>query len=175
VRPFGPGAVRGDALSVKVSIGSAESSRQENSVMKLCNAVAGFMLFCAIGIAQGQEPAAKSTSSGVFSNEQAKRGEAAYNANCVTCHGAELRSTDREVPHLSDKSFKFSWIGKTIAEKYESVRDTMPPKEEHSLSDQVYLDIVTYVLKFNKVPVGDRELKPNLEILKQITIAAPPD
>ena len=100
--------------------------------------------------------------------------KAAYNTNCVTCHGSELRSTDREIPHLSDKSFKFGWIGKTIAEKYELVRNTMPPKEEHSLGDQVYLDIVTYVLKFNKVPVGDRELKPDLEILKQITIAAPP-
>ncbi len=142
--------------------------------MKFCSVVAGFMLLGAAGIAQGQEPAAKSTSSGVFSNEQAKRGEAAYNANCVTCHGAELRSTDREIPHLSDKSFKFGWIGKTIAEKYELVRDTMPPKEEHSLSDQVYLDIVTYILKFNKVPAGDQELKPDLEILKQITIAAPP-
>jgi len=63
--------------------------------MKLWNAIAGLMLFGAIGIAQGQEPAAKSTSSGVFSNEQAKRDEAAYNANCVTCHGAELRSPDR--------------------------------------------------------------------------------
>ena len=50
----------------------------------------------------------------------------------------------------------------------------MPPKEEHSLSDQVYLDIVTYILKFNKVPAGDQELKPDLEILKQITVAAPP-
>jgi hypothetical protein len=51
----------------------------------------------------------------------------------------------------------------------------MPPKAEHSLSDQVYLDIVTYILKFNKVPAGDQELKPDLEILKQITIAAPLD
>jgi cytochrome c len=142
--------------------------------MKYCSLVAGFMLLGAAGIVQGQESTAKSTSSGVFSNEQAKRGETAYNANCVTCHGSELRSTDREIPHLSDKSFKFSWIGKTIAEKYELVRDSMPPKEEHSLSDQVYLDIVTYILKFNKVPAGDQELKPDLEILKQITIAAPP-
>ena len=142
--------------------------------MKHCNAAAGLMLLCMAAIAQGQEPAAKSTANGVFSNEQAKRGETAYNANCVTCHGAELRSTDREVPHLSDKSFKFGWIGKTIAEKYEFVRDTMPPKEEHSLSDQVYLDIVTYILKFNKVPAGDQELKPNLDVLKQITIDAPP-
>jgi cytochrome c len=153
-----------------VSLASAEPSGQEKPVKKLCNAVAGFMLFGAIGIAQGQE---QSTSSGVFSNEQAKRGETAYNANCVTCHGAELRSTDREIPHLSDKSFKFGWIGKTIAEKFEYVRDKMPPKEEHSLSDQVYLDIVTYILKFNNVPAGDRELKPDLEILKKITVAAP--
>ena len=143
--------------------------------MNHCSVVAGLMLLGAAGIAQGQEPAAKSTASGVFSNEQAKRGEAAYNANCVTCHGAELRSPDREVPHLSDKAFKFGWIGKTIAEQYEYVRDKMPPKAERSLSDQVYLDIVTYVLKFNKVPAGDRELKPDLETLKQITIAAPPD
>jgi len=141
--------------------------------MKHRNVAAGLMLLCAAGIAQGQEPAAKSTASGVFSNEQVKRGEAAYNANCATCHGAELRSSDREVPHLSDKAFKFGWIGKTIAEKYEFVRDTMPPKEEHSLSDQVYLDIVTYILKFNKIPAGDRELKPDPEILKQISIAAP--
>ena len=143
--------------------------------MKHCNALAGLMLLCTTALAQGQEPAAKSTEKGVFSNEQAKRGETAYNANCVTCHGEELRSTDREVPHLSDKSFKFSWIGKTIGEKFEFVRETMPPKAERSLSDQVYLDIVTYILKFNKVPAGDQELKPDLEILKQITIAAPLD
>ena len=141
--------------------------------MKHCNAVAGLMLLCTAAIAQGQ-PAAKSTETGVFTDEQAKRGEAAYSANCVTCHGEELRSTDREVPHLSDKSFKFSWIGKTIGEKYELVRETMPPKAERSLSDQVYLDIVTYILKFNKVPAGNQELKPDLETLKQITIAAPP-
>ena len=104
--------------------------------MKFCNVIAGFMVLGATGIAQGQEPAAKSTSSGVFSNEQAKRGEAAYNAICVTCHGSELRSTDREVPHLSDKAFKFSWIGKTIGEKYQFVRDTMPPKAERSLGDE---------------------------------------
>ena len=80
--------------------------------MNHCSVVAGLMLLGAAGIAQGQEPAAKSTASGVFSNEQAKRGEAAYNANCVTCHGAELRSPDREVPHLSDKAFKFGWIAR---------------------------------------------------------------
>jgi mono/diheme cytochrome c family protein len=111
---------------------------------------------------------------GFFSEDQTKRGAAAYNANCATCHGAELRSADREVPGLSDKSFKFAWVGKTVAEKFEVVRDTMPPEGKGSLGDQVYLDIVSYILSFNKIPAGGEELKPDLSALKQIVIPAPP-
>ena len=131
------------------------------------------MLVCVSGLVHAQETT--STATGVYTDEQAKRGAAAYDANCAVCHGQELRSTDREIPNLSDKSFKFSWIGKTIAEKYELVRDTMPPKEEHSLADQVYLDIVTYILRFNKIPSGKQELSLDPNILKQIVVSAPPD
>ena len=53
------------------------------------------------------------------------------------------------------------------------MRDTMPPREVHSLDDQVYLDIVTYILSFNKVPAGNQRLVPDVEKLKQIVIAAP--
>ena|SRR6476646_8349766 len=142
--------------------------------MRSSGAIASIILFCSICSATAQEAAPRSTSTGVFTADQAKNGATAYDANCATCHGAELRSTDREIPNLSDKSFKFSWVGKTIGEKFEMVRDTMPPKEEHSLDDQVYLDIVTYILQFNKAPTGNQPLKPDLQILKQITIAAPP-
>jgi mono/diheme cytochrome c family protein len=132
-------------------------------------------LFMLCGIAEGHaQPSQRSTADGVFTEEQAKRGEVAYKANCAICHGAELRSTDREVPYLSDKGFKFSWIGKTIAEKFETARDTMPPREEHSLEDQVYLDIVTYILRFNKMPTGSQPLPLNPEALKQIVISEPP-
>jgi mono/diheme cytochrome c family protein len=142
--------------------------------MRSSSAIASILLFCSICSSPAQEATPRSTSTGVFTADQAKNGEAAYQANCATCHGAELRSTDREIPNLSDKSFKFSWVGKTIGEKFELVRDTMPPREEHSLDDQVYLDIVTYILQFNKAPTGDQRLKPDLRTLKQITIAAPP-
>ena len=142
--------------------------------MKSFAAVACIILLCEICSTHAQDATSRSTSAGVFTVDQAKKGATAYNANCASCHGAELRSTDREVPNLSDKSFQFSWVGKTIAEKFEIVRDTMPPREEHSLDDQVYLDIVTYVLQFNKAPAGNQSLTPDLQILKQITIAAPP-
>lgn len=143
--------------------------------MKSSGAAAFIVLFCGICPAPAQEGASRSTSAGVFTVDQAKNGAAAYSANCASCHGAELRSTDREIPHLTDKSFQFSWVGKTVGEKFELVRDTMPPKEERSLDDQVYLDIVTYILQFNKAPTGSQPLKPDLQALKRITISAWPD
>ena len=51
----------------------------------------------------------------------------------------------------------------------------MPPEEKNSLGDQVYLDIIAYILQFNKVPAGGQELKPDLSVLQQIVIPAPPD
>jgi mono/diheme cytochrome c family protein len=114
-----------------------------------------------------------SSSAGVFTEEQARRGAAAYNANCATCHGTDLHSTDNEVPNLTEQEFTYGWVGKTIGEKFEATRDTMPPQDQRSLDDQVYLDIVTYILKLNKVPAGNNELKPDLEMLKRIVIANP--
>jgi mono/diheme cytochrome c family protein len=116
---------------------------------------------------------AKTTAAGVFTEAQAKRGAAAYDKNCASCHGSDLHSTDREVPHLTEGPFKSGWVGKTVAEKFEVARDTMPPEEKRSLDDQVYLDIVAYILQFNKVPAGNQELKPDIESLKQIVIAPP--
>ena len=142
--------------------------------MKQIGATALVILFCSICALDAQE-APKSTASGVFTAEQAKRGSAAYDSNCVTCHGSQLRSADREVPSLSDKAFKFGWIGKPLAEKFEIIRDTMPPNDLHSLSDEVYLDILTYILQFNKIPSGSQPLKPDMELLKQIVVAAPAD
>ena len=138
-----------------------------------CATVVTAIYLGSIGIAIGQD-ARRSSSAGVFSAEQVKRGNAAYNVNCASCHGSDLLSTDREFPSLTAASFRFSWIGKTIGEKFEFIRNTMPPKEERSLDDQVYLDIVTYILHFNKIPSGDQTLQPDPEILKQIVISAPP-
>lgn len=118
------------------------------------------------------QPVAQSTSAGVFTEEQAKRGEVAYKEHCAGCHGVDLQSTDREVPHLTGASFK-RWIGKSVGEKFEDARDNMPPRDERSLPDQVYLDVITFILRFNKVPVGTQELKPDPAVLNQIKISDP--
>jgi quinoprotein glucose dehydrogenase len=139
--------------------------------MKLFGAIACVLLLGSVSALDAQT-AAQSTSTGVFTEEQAKRGEVAYKEHCAGCHGTDLQSTDREVPHLSGESFK-RWIGRSIGEKFEDARDSMPPRDERSLPDQVYLDVITFILRFNKVPVGSQELKPDPAILKQIKISDP--
>ena len=85
----------------------------------------------------------------------------------------DLVSSDREVSNLTGDAFK-RWNGKTVGELFEVTRDTMPPKEERSLDNQVYLNMVAYILQFKKVPSGNQELKHDIETLKQIVIAPPP-
>jgi mono/diheme cytochrome c family protein len=139
--------------------------------MPIRTAVACLLLFCGTGLLYAQDT--KSTSAGVFTEEQAKKGEAAYQRVCASCHGADLHSTEAEAPDLTDGPFKFGWQGKTLAERFDTIRNTMPPGRRGSLDDQAYLDIVTYILRFNNVPAGKQPLQPDINMLKQIVISVP--
>src|SRR5262245_56844361 len=128
-------------------------------------------LICGTGPIQAQDT--RSTSTGVFTEEQARKGEAAYQRVCASCHVTDLHSTEAEAPDLTEGPFKFGWQGKTIAERFEIIRNTMPPGRGASLDDQTYLDIVTYILRFNNIPAGNQALQPNIDILKEIVISVP--
>jgi hypothetical protein len=97
--------------------------------------------FFSVVAAAHVQSAAKSTATGVFTEEQAKRGKAVYNRDCASCHGTDLVSTDREVSNLTGDAFK-RWNGQTVGELFEVTRETMPPREERSLDNQVHLDMV---------------------------------
>jgi len=139
--------------------------------MPIRKAIACLLFFCGTGLLHA--PDTKSTSTGVFTEEQAKKGEAAYQRICASCHGADLHSTEPEAPDLTEGAFKFGWQGKTIAERFETIRNTMPPGRGGSLDDATYLDIVTYILRYNNVPAGTQGLQSNINTLKQIIISVP--
>ena len=134
-------------------------------------AISCLLLLCGASLLRAQET--KSTSTGVFTDEQAKKGEAAYQRVCASCHGADLHSTEPEAPDLTDGAFKFGWQGKSVAERFEIIRNTMPPGRRGSLDDQAYLDIVAYILRFNNIPAGKQALQPDINMLKQIVISVP--
>jgi mono/diheme cytochrome c family protein len=136
--------------------------------------IAGALLLLGIAVTQAQQAGKTSTASGVFTAEQAKNGESAFQARCATCHGADLHSTDPEAPDLTEAAFRFGWNGKTIANRFEEIRRTMPYGNAGSLDDQTYLDIVAYILQFNGIPSGSKKLEPDDSALEKIVITVPP-
>jgi mono/diheme cytochrome c family protein len=140
--------------------------------MKTCIVAVCLLWLLGLSAAYPQS-GASSTSSGVFTAEQAKNGERAYQAQCATCHGADLHSTEPEAPDLTEGAFSFGWQGKTIANRFEQIRSTMSLGNPRNLDDQTYLDIVAYILQFNGIPSGNQKLVPDAGILGQIVITIP--
>ena len=128
----------------------------------------------AIGVfhpATGAQEASRSVWDAVYTEEQAKRGEALYNQACASCHGTDLSGAD-EVPALSGPGFLANWEGLTVGDLSERVRISMPPNKQGRLSRQQIVDILGHVLSANSFPAGKPELDPKTEVLKQIRIEA---
>ena len=106
---------------------------------------------------------------GVFSKEQAKRGEALYNQHCSSCHGPDLSGNDEAAP-LTGSAFLSNWDGLSIADLTERVRVSMPPNNLGKLNRQQITDILSYVLSVNSFPAGKSELDPKAELQKQLRI-----
>ena len=113
----------------------------------------------------------RSVWSGVYTEEQAKRGQALYGSECVGCHGGDLDGVD-EAPALSGGSFLGNWDGLTLGDLSERIRISMPPTKPGKLSRQQVADLVSYILSVNHMPAGKEELNRETEMLKQIKIVA---
>jgi len=135
--------------------------------------VAALLVFPTTSVTQAQQVGKTSTASGVFTAEQAKNGESVFQARCATCHGADLHSTEPEAPDLTEGAFRFGWNGKTVANRFEEIRGTMPYGNARSLDDQTYIDIVAYILQSNGIPSGSQKLEPDLPALEKIVITVP--
>jgi mono/diheme cytochrome c family protein len=123
----------------------------------------------AVTTATLQEGTSASVWDGVYSAEQAARGEAAYRQACSNCHGAELEGGDM-TPGLTGGVFTSNWNDLTLGDLFERVRATMPLDKPGSLSRQQNADIVAFLLKANQWPTGTTELSRELGALKQIRI-----
>ena len=117
------------------------------------------------------QEAMRSVWTGVYTDAQAQRGQAAYATNCQACHGAQLTGQGEAKP-LSGPEFLANWNGLSVGDLFERVRTTMPQNAPNSLSREAYADILAYVLKFNGFPAGSQELAPRGEMLAQIRIDA---
>jgi mono/diheme cytochrome c family protein len=110
--------------------------------------------------AEGQK-AGPTTRSGVYSGEQAGRGEDVYAGNCKSCHTPESHT---------GAQFKATWNGRRLSELYAFLRERMPKNEPGSLTRKEYADVLAYMLKLNRMPEGADDLPADSTALRAIRI-----
>jgi mono/diheme cytochrome c family protein len=133
-------------------------SRKKETGMKKAGAALSVLLLLGALVADAQDVSGPSIWSGVFTAAQAKRGNDAYQASCSSCHGSDLRATDAEAVDLTGSAIRAKWNGKTLEERFERIRDTMPLGNANTLGDKTYMDILAFILQFNDFPPGNQEL-----------------
>jgi cytochrome c len=108
---------------------------------------------------------------GVYSEAQAKRGEAIFVDACSNCHGRTLEGQDM-TPPLTGGVFMSNWDGLSVGDLTDRIRSSMPLDRPGSLSRQDNVDVVAYILRFNQFPAGKDELPIQINTLKQIVFKA---
>jgi mono/diheme cytochrome c family protein len=116
-------------------------------------------------------PAGNSTWSGVYSEAQAKLGEAAYVKNCSECHGQDLAG-DGFAPALKGPEFMSNWNGLTLGDMFERVRVSMPPNNPNAVTPKEKVEIIAYLLKQAAFPTGEADLPGTQDALKAIKFEA---
>jgi S-disulfanyl-L-cysteine oxidoreductase SoxD len=125
-----------------------------------------FVVLFSSGAAQQPAPA-RSVWDGVYTAEQAKRGETLYAQYCSSCHGSTFEGGEM-APPLAGGSFNANWNGLSLGDLAERIRISMPQNSPGSLSRQQYVDILATMLGGGEFPQGKNELPREVEVLKQI-------
>jgi mono/diheme cytochrome c family protein len=108
--------------------------------------------------AGAQTPPAKNTLwDGLYSDEQASRGNAVFSSSCANCHSVD----SQEGRPLTGKVFWDHYTQKTVGDLFTFIQKNMPNGAPGSLSEKTYADLVAFVLKSNGVPAGTAELVPS--------------
>jgi mono/diheme cytochrome c family protein len=105
---------------------------------------------------------------GVYTAEQARRGEAISKSKCQACHGERL--TGDMGPPLSGSDFIANWNSKPASDLFDKIRSTMPQGEEGTLTAKETSDLLAYLFQLSKFPSGPAELGADASALAQIRI-----
>jgi len=115
----------------------------------------------------------KTTLTGVYSEAQAKRGEALYADKCSTCHGPDLTGLD-QAPPLTGNDFNTNWNDLAVNDLFERINISMPADKPGSLSRPETVDIIAFILQKASFPAGQTDLPSEADSLKGIKFAKKP-
>lgn len=95
---------------------------------------------------------------GVYTDAQADRGHAVYEAACAGCH----EGLDADGPQLAGRVFLDRWREDSLEPLFTFIKTRMPGNRPGSLDERAYADIMAYILQTNRLPSGERELNPDM-------------
>ncbi|HVS62022.1 MAG TPA: cytochrome c [Thermoanaerobaculia bacterium] len=108
---------------------------------------------------------------GVYTVEQAERGESLYSQGCAECHGEGLGGDDMNPPLLGS-DFLWDWNGLSAGDLFERLVISMPEGDPRSMSPQEKADVLAFMLMENELPAGEEELSSSANDLRRFRIDA---
>jgi mono/diheme cytochrome c family protein len=124
-----------------------------------------------ISLAAFTQSKTQSILDGVFTVEQATRGQRLYAEACTSCHRDDLSGNEDGAPPLRGDAFLGRWRDRWLSEFSFVLTETMPQDAPGSLTPKQYADIISFILKNNGAPAGRMELPEDAESLGRIRFA----
>lgn len=119
------------------------------------------------GLVQGA--ASLKLSDGVYTRDQATRGQTKYTEACGRCHQSDLAGAD-QAPSLAGGDFLDRWQGQSVGDLADRIRTTMPQDDVGSVNVQLSADLTAYLLQANGFPPGQAELPADRSAMKAIAL-----
>jgi cytochrome c2 len=104
---------------------------------------------------------------GIYTDQQAVRGQTLYQERCSACHGVNLAG--RTGPPLTGDDFLSNWDTQPLLELANKILKTMPKDDTDPLTPRESADLLAYILQAGKFPSGRAELILNEAALKSVT------
>jgi alcohol dehydrogenase (cytochrome c) len=108
---------------------------------------------CGMAVLSGQPTSA----TGPYTAAQAAAGRATYQANCSSCHAADLSGLN-SASALAGGLFMSSWGDRTPGELIMFLEGAMPPGNPGSLGEQAYINVTAFILDYNGARAGNQPL-----------------
>lgn len=129
--------------------------------------IAGCWLIMGAAPARAQNgDTGRSVADGVYTEEQAERGQATFSEVCANCHTSG---------QFAGPAFQSMWEGRNVRSLFRLLRTTMPYDNPGGLTRDEYAAIIAYILEVNGHPPGPSELPTGDDDLRQIRFEAGSD
>jgi len=102
----------------------------------------------------------RTVNDGVYTRDQAERGEALYTEHCLLCHDKKYFRPVLE-----------RWEGQPLGIMFTVMSTSMPESNPGFLNEQEYVDILAYILSQSRYKPGETELDFEGGALNELMVA----